>query len=313
MFKGIKIILLPLLLIPILALFSFYGCDTISGVSDDNTGTTTPASGDMSQQQLEQLLTNAVNNLKEVDTYKFVMDMDIIADVTGGFQSGSMTIETTSSGAYNLVTDEIQMTIEMWMEAGGMGQDSMSMNMAYDMYLLTDWLYMKVSYSGITQWMKVAVSPELKDELGLNTVDQQMQPLDSPANIEYLGNESVDGVECYMIAVTPNMDELAQYLNEQNLGESNIDWDEVTDIYDMFKEFTYICYITKDTNYVKKIVVNMVMEMSADQAGASSSDFDSMLMTIRADMKVYDYNVPFSITLPEEAENATEVSEDMFF
>jgi len=36
-----------------------------------------------------------------------------------------------------------------------------------------------------------------------------------------------------------------------------------------------------------------------------------MIMILNVDTKMYDYNEPFSIDLPDEAENATEFSEDM--
>lgn len=276
MSKAIRIILIPLLLGAILGLFSFYGCgggggettqpvagggETIQpGAGATSTQETTSA-GELSQQQLQQILTNATTDFQQINTYKFDMDMDVIADVTGGSQSGKMTITATVSGAFNVVTNESQMTMEMAMDAEGMGEADMSESLTYDIYALADWLYMKMSYGGTDQWLKVVMSPELSEMLGLNTVEQQIEPLDSPAEIEYLRTESVDGVECYVLSVTPNMAELAQYLSEQNTGAGDMDWEDLVNS-DVFKEFTYDCYIAKDTNYLKKIVVNMVMDFT---------------------------------------------------
>jgi hypothetical protein len=54
------------------------------------------------------------------------------------------------------------------------------------------------------------------------------------------------------------------------------------------------------------------MEFTSEQAGAPAGDFGKMTMEINMDMNLYDHNIPVSIILPAEAENAEEVSADTF-
>ncbi len=75
---------------------------------------------------------------------------------------------------------------------------------------------------------------------------------------------------------------------------------------------SYICYVTKESNLMKRMVIDMVMDYNAEQVGDYSGEFDTMLMNIKMDMTLYDQNKPFTIILPDEAAGAIEVSEDMF-
>ncbi len=316
MSKSIKTIALPLLLVLIVSLFSFYGC-TGAGITQGGAATTTAqgatAGESLSQEQLEKILSDSVVNYENLTTYRFDIDMDITADVSGGDQSGSMSIFTGMSGAANVITNEMQATMEMFMDYEGMGEESGSQNLDYDMYLLTDWLYMRISMLGTgEQWMKIPMSPALAEEFNLNTVDEQMEPLDSPVKIEYLRSEEVDGLDCYVLSITPDMDELAKWLNEQAAVSGGVDWQGLVDYSEIFKKMSYICYVTKESNLMKRMVIDMVMDYNAEQVGDYSGEFDTMLMNIKMDMTLYDQNKPFTIILPDEAAGAIEVSEDMF-
>jgi len=302
--KMAKIILLPLLLASILALFSLYGCTGTGTIS-----TTGALQDGLSQQQLEQILSDSLENYENLNTYKFDVDMDILADISGGIQSGKMTIISKISGVTNVASQQMQMKMDMSMSAYGSGEQ----NIAYDMYILADWTYMRMEIPGMgEQWIKMPTTDELMESYNTDVVDQQLQPLDSPVKIELLRYEDVDGLECYVLSITPDMDELMQWVSEQQGTSEDVDWEELATISDVFKEFTYVCYIAKDSNLLKKMVVDMVMEFTPEQAGASTGDFDTMMMEIRMDMYLYDHNEPFSINLPDEAENAIEMSEDMF-
>jgi hypothetical protein len=76
---------------------------------------------------------------------------------------------------------------------------------------------------------------------------------------------------------------------------------------DMFKSLSYTVWIAKDTKQLKKLKMFIDMEMTAEQAGALASDFDTMDMEITVDMSLKDYDKPVSIDLPDEAEDAVEI------
>jgi hypothetical protein len=315
MSKKIHIIILPAILVSILAIFSFFGCG--GGGTAQNGTNTIPAEGitvgDLNQQQLAQILADSVANYDKLTTYKFDMTMDMLMDVTGGTQSGKVTMNTKTNGAAKVAANEMQMNTEMTISMEGAGEQDSSESISYEVYQMADWLYMKLSVPGVgEQWMKLPATDTAKETFNMNPIDQQLGPLDSPVKIEYLRSEVVDGIDCHVLAVTPDMQALAEWLTAQETGGEDTDWQDLVNYSDVFKEFSYVCYVTKETNYLKRLIVNMVMEYTAEEAGESPETFDKMTMNISMDMNMYDHNKPFSITLPDEAANATEVSEDIF-
>ena len=301
-----------LLLTVVMSLFSFYGCGggtaTVSwaGIPAEN----------LNQQQLQQMLSDSVSNYKNLNTYKFDMATDTITDVIGGSNPWTTTLNTKIGGATSLASEQTQMKLDMSIAIASesLGQTGEVQSLTYDMYAMTDWLYLKVTITNMgEQWMKVPLSSELKDLLNLNTVDEQMEPLDSPTKVEYLRTEKVDGIDCYVLSISPNADELAQWLSEQDTNSGIMDWQSLVNVSDVFKNFSFLCYIAKDSNLLMRMVIDMVLEYTAAQAGDSSSDYDTRTINLKMDMKLYDHNKPYSLTLPDEAAGAKEVSEDIFF
>jgi hypothetical protein len=139
-----------------------------------------------------------------------------------------------------------------------------------------------------------------------------MQPLESPAKVEYLRTETVDGVDCYVLSVSPNPEQLVKWLNEQNVNSGSLDWQDLVSNTDAFSNFSLLYYVAKDSNLIMRMVTDMTIELSAAEAGASDTDFDNIQMNVKMDMKLFDHNQAFSVTLPDEAASATEVSEDIF-
>lgn len=306
--KGIKLIILPLLLTSVIALFSFSGCAE-GGVAP---GATTAIQNGMSQAQLEAILDESIANQESINTYRFDMDMDMITDVVGGYEAGKTSIFTKSDGAANLASNQMQMNMEMTMVLEGFEGQNGSQDLTYDMYIYPDYTYMRMEVPGMgEQWMKMATTEDLQVNVNANMVDQQLGPLESAMEIELLWYEDVDGEECYVLSIVPDMEEFMQWLAQQQGSTQELDWNEIAMATDAFKKFSYLCYITKDTIMLKRIIIEMEMEFTPEQAGASPSNFDNMIIIINVDMKMYDYNEPFSIDLPDEAENATEFSEDM--
>lgn len=302
--KTVKIVLLPLILASIIALFSMTGCAT---------GGTTPTLGapheELSQQQLQQIFSDSIKNEANLNTYKFDMEMDMITDITGA-ESGKMTILTKSSGATNLASKQTQMKMEMEMSAEGLGQEGGSQSLIYDIYQMTDWIYMKMEVPGIgEQWMKMPASDKLSEQLDF--VDQQLGPLEGAVGIELKGYANVDGVECYVLSIVPDMEKLMEWISEQQGATQDINWGNISDLSDIYKQLEYTYYITKDSKLPKKLVVNMQMEFTPEQVVETGGSFDKMTLNISVDMTLSDFNKPFSINLPDEAKNAMEAPENM--
>lgn len=309
--KTVKIVLMPLLLASIIALFSITGCAGTGTTPQITTPSAAATQEELNQQELEEILYASMTNEANLDTYTFIMDMDINTDVIGE-ESVKMIVSTKSNGAADLASGQMHMRMEMEMSAEGIGYEAGTQSLAYDVYQITDWIYMKMEVSGMgEQWMKIRASEEMNEKL--NLVDQQLEPLGSAIELKLLGYADVDGEECYVISIVPDIGKITQWLSEQQgAAIQDIDWADIPNLSDVFKNLEYTYYVTKNSRLPKKLVLNMQMEMTPLQLGEFNANYDKMIMNISLDMTLSDFNEPSSITLPDEAQDATEVSEDMF-
>jgi hypothetical protein len=310
MVKGIKIILLPLLIISILVLFSFYGCGG---------GTTTyPWAGtppeNLTQQQIQQMLADSIDNYEKLNTYQLDINTYIATNVTGGANPWKTTMNNKVIGGKNIESDQIHLLQEMTVAMEGQGQNGEVQTLDRDMYVVNNYLYMNMSLTGMgEQWFKLPLSDKLREFLGFSAVDQEMGILESPAKVEYLGIEQLNGIDCYVLSISPGADELAQWLGEQDTSFTNVDWRALANDSNVYNNFSLLCYLTKDSNLFMKMTIEMAIELNAQQAGAADSDYDKVQMYLYMDMNLYDHDQPYSVTLPPGASFAKLVSEDIFF
>lgn len=311
MLKTIRLCLLPLLLLAVIALFSAYGCSSPKpsvawqGTSVEN----------MSQPQLQQMLSDSIVNNNKLNSYKFDLDSNAITSVTGGQNPWKMVLDTAVSGGENIATRQTHLIMAMTYSYSEIASANVgSETLTYDVYGIQDMMYMKMTIPGIIdKWIKVSMSSKMENTFYFNTVDEQMGPLNEPAKITYLKTEKVNGIDCYVLVVTPSTDELAQWLSEQNTSAGkNLDWQNLVKNTAAIKSFSLTAYITKDSNLLTRMVVTTSMEITPAEAGNNPADYDIMQLSINTDMKLSDQNQPYSVTLPSDAASATLVSEDIF-
>ena len=126
------------------------------------------------------------------------------------------------------------------------------------------------------------------------------------AEVEVTGSEIVNGVDCYVMELTPDMEKLWEIAGQQaelTGGMPDID-EELLD--EVFQSYSVKEWIAKDTYLLVKEEIEMAMEFDPEALGIPGGDGEiAMDMTIS--MLVYDYNQPVSIELPPEAEDAEEI------
>jgi len=311
--KVKKGLIIPLLL-TILLMLLVPGCQEQAAEEETNAPVTkTPSAQALSQPELQQIVTDSIATYKGLTTYRFDITMDISAEAIGGSQPGKLTGTLKSSGGTNLASKEMQMNMDMSMNTEGIGDENGPQSLGYEMYMLSDWVYMKIAMMGKDeQWAKMPVTDELKESFAVNIIDQQIEPLDSPLKVELLRSEKVDGQECYVLSVLPDWTKITKWLSEQQGATQGVDWAKMENLSDVFKKTEFVYYVIKESNLLKKMVVSILMEYTSEQAGITSVDYDRMTMDIRMDMNLYDYNKSFSVKLPTEAENATQMSPNAF-
>jgi hypothetical protein len=300
MLKHVKIMALPLILAAILMVLVFPGCGGNGG------GPEGTAAGELTKQELQGLWDDSLLAVENADTYAFSMDMDIDAEVKGGPDAGNMRISMRADGVLDKADEEMQMDFDMSLEGDIEGLEGGSQEISAEMYMLDDWLYMKMKMTGMDeQWIKMPATEDMMGTFSMDMVDQQLAPLESMVDIEFVKYESVGDSQCYVLKIVPDVAGMKEWLEEQEMTAGTGEWDELTE--DMFKELDYRLWVTKDTKQLRKLKMTMSVEMTAEQAGVSEFEFDTMTMDIELEMTMKDYNKSVSITLPDEAEDAIEM------
>lgn len=258
----------------------------------------------LTSEQINQIITEAVNGLAEAESYGFDMDVSMTMDVIGGTEPGTMSMDADATGVIDSVNKEMQMVMGMTMNVPG--QDEQEMHM--DMYIVGEWVYVKMSIPEMgDQWMKMKLTPEMWETQ--KQVEQQMELLKTATEVKFVGSEVVDGIDCYVFDIIPDLEKLAEYLSQQQ-GMQGLDLEDIENLEELFENMSISIkeWIAEDSSLLTKATAHMLMEVTPEDVGASPKDFDRMTMDLSTDMTVYDYNQPVSIELPPEALEAPEIA-----
>ena len=243
----------------------------------------------------EELFGAVITSSQDVETYELdmVMDMEMSGESDG--ETIEMNIIYIMNGVVDNTNREMYESLSMEMDMGWMSQ-----SMQMEMYLIGDTMYMNMSGLGVTeQWMK-ETTPGLWDEE--NLLEQQIDLLET-ADVEFLGSETVKGVDCYKVELVPDLEKLAEIAMqnmEEMYAESPFDLEEV------LKSYSAIQWFAKDTCLPMKATMQMTMVMSSDIMGVPGEEFE-MEMDVSTYVVWENYGEPVSIELPQEALEATEV------
>ncbi|OGO30972.1 MAG: hypothetical protein A2Z29_01100 [Chloroflexi bacterium RBG_16_56_11] len=306
MSKVKKNALLFFIVVMSLLLLFIAGCGPQETAQPAATTTNEPPQ-ELTQQELEQIVAESVKATMNANTYKVDMSMSgkFTADST---QSGDMSM--TAKATFDVLQKKMLMSMEMSIDSGTSGGKQ---EVNGDIYLFTDYMYIKANMpdSG-EQWIKVPVTDEILETFSANIMQEELKALELPDKLKFLRYEDFDGSECYVIGFTPNKDYLREYASRQQASDVEIDWDKLAEISDIYKELEYTAWIARDTKFVKKIAFNAVLELSSDFARSSNVDFETFTMDAAGNLELFEYNMPVSIVLPEEAAGAMELSPDAF-
>jgi len=280
--------ILPLFLVLILS-FAFVGC---GGGGE----TLTP-------EQIDQLVANVTSAQEDIETYQFDIDMGMTLDVTGGTQPGTITMDASGDGAMSLVDQKTKMMLTMTMNIPGMGKETMEQ----ESYLVGGWMYIRQSMAGMDLgWMKMEMPEETWETQ--NQLDQQIEFLTGGdlSLVKFLGSKKVSGVDCYVVEVTPDMVDLANYLSQQQ-GMEDLTAVDLTKLIIAIKRFSIKVWLAKDSGLCMKASDHIYMEMTPELLDMPEGKFEKMAMDMDIEITFRDYNKLVSIILPPEALEAQEI------
>jgi hypothetical protein len=136
------------------------------------------------------------------------------------------------------------MTGNVNIDIPGAGKQDISMGM----YIVNGWMYMRIGLpQGGEQWMKMKLNNELWT--AQNQLSQQIEFLKTAIEVTLLGSEKVDGVDCYVLQIKPNMEALTKWVLSQQQQQSGIGGIDLSklDLAKLFKTISIKEWIAKDT------------------------------------------------------------------
>ena len=254
------------------------------------------ADKELTQEDLEQLVNDVLVANAEVETVRFDMNTTTKMEVIGGPQPDGATMVGEGTGAIDSANREMQLIMDMDIDVPGKEKQSMPM----ESYLVDDWMHIKVSVEEKgAQWMKMPLPDEMWDSQ--SAISQQIELLETAKEVNFLANEYVNGVDCYVIEVVPCTEALNKMLSQMQMPDiDGADFSQLS-FADMINEMVFKQWIAKDDYLIMKSQTHVLMEMSPEDVGASAEEFQKITADQIAVMVFYDYNEPVSIDLPAEA------------
>ena len=256
----------------------------------------------------QEIVSGIFESLDDITSYQF--DMDMTLDMAGEAEGEAFEMNMTMGfgGALDLENRQMRADITMSMEMPGEDE----MEMAMELYLLDDvgYMMMDIPETGPT-WMKSEISEEDWEEMSeeMKLAESQLELLEL-AEVKVLASETVNGIDCYVLQLTPDMGQLWQTTMQQAQVAGEEILPEVTEefIQEMFRSFSVKQWFAKDTYFLTKAEIDMAVELTPEAMGYPGEEGE-LTMDIAMTLLAYDYNKPVSIILPPEAEEALDVTQ----
>ncbi len=252
----------------------------------------------------QEIVDGVIESLDEIRTYQFNMDMTggMAAEAEGEAYEATMVMDL--DGVLDL--ENRQMKTDMTVSVEGLpGLDKTETGI--EMYLVGDMVYIMMDVpEAVPMWFKLEMPEGYWGEM--SPVESQIELLEA-AQVKVIGSETIEGTDCYVLQLTPDMEQLWQLAMQQPRlpGEEVLGVAEEF-LQEMFTSFSVKQWISKDTYFLIKAEIDMVFvstELTAEAMGLQEGV--SLPTDISMVLLSYNYNQPVSIVLPPEAEEAIEV------
>lgn len=270
---------------------------------------TVSACGGESLPAAEEIIDGSLQAQNDIRSYEFEMDVTIDMSGEADGEAFEATILMDYSGALDLDNEEMRMAVT----AKAIVPDEDEAETALEAYLVDGIGYTKTSATETEPvWEKDEFSEEDWAETWESVVEvmslatPQLELLEA-AEVKVIGSESVQGVDCYVLKLTPDMKQLWDTMMQQatmSFG-GGLGLPELTQ--EIFDEASYSLsvkqWLAKDSYFLMKVEIDTSIELTAEMMQVTEGE-----MTMDTFMKLlaYNYNQPVSIELPPEAEAALE-------
>lgn len=256
----------------------------------------------------QEIIDGAIESADDIKSHKFDMDMSLEAAGEEEDEAVEIALVMGFSGAMDIENKEMSADINISMEMTG--EDEMDMEMAMEMYLVDDVAYVMMDMpEQDPTWMKEEEAGEDWEE-----VTEMLTPIEShlglleTADVSVIGSEKVEGVDCYVLQLTPDMEQLWETAMQQT-EVAGMGMPAVAEeaLQEALTNFSVKQWIAKDTYFLTKSEIDMSIEMIPELMDIMGGE-GMMTMDITVSFLSYDHNQPISIEVPPEALEATGLS-----
>ena len=256
----------------------------------------------------QSIVEKVVDASQEVKTCTFNMTMKINAKIECADAWKVMRLKLDGVFDVDNVAKKMKAVIHVTMEELGVDFKRTTM----ELYVLGDKQYTKFDEPGAPAYWQV-------EELSAGTWEsmhywEHHVDLLQKSKIEILGTETVNGIDCYAMQLSPDMAEfLKMMLAEQKLGqqfseeELNILTTALSRFFVSFMDISAKEWIDRDTYLPRKTEMIMDIYVSPDEfieLGLIVLAGYEFTLRTKINLSVESYNEPLSIALPPEAQEA---------
>lgn len=242
----------------------------------------------------EQILEKTLAAQEDVNSFR--LDATLTVDVQS---SGT---ETTISADANCAVDVADREMEAIADVD-LQMPGMTLTAEMEAYVVDNYAYVMTSVLGQTQWMKQAMPADAWQNI--ENSQYQVEGLLESVEAEIVKEENLNGVDCYVLELTPDLDELQQALMEQpGIGAGLA---EMPDLDSIVQKMTFKVWVAKDTFFLMKADIGMTLVMDPETMGMPAGE-GTATIELSLQMVASDYNQPISVDLPPEAQSASEAS-----
>jgi hypothetical protein len=153
----------------------------------------------------QEIVGSAIKSFDNIRTYQ--LDMDVTFDMAG--EDEGEAFEFTQALSYSGAVDVENRQMGLEMTYRSIAETQSEMVRVTEMYFINSMLYTGEGALGEEPtWMKVEVPEEWWEGFQqIGWVESQIEILEA-TQVEVIGNERVGGINCYILEVTPDLEQL---------------------------------------------------------------------------------------------------------
>ncbi len=242
-----------------------------------------------------RLVENILETYATVATVKYKGTGQIDTIITKDTNTGRSTLATEGRGAFDRPQESMYAATRM--TAGGRRLA------ATDVYRVGEELFLY--HAGLNRsprWMRTTLTPQAIQEMRSRAPLVQERVLFTVSELEYLGEDLIDGISCIRFALTPARTRLWEWL--ANRAEVKRFIELGADPEKAMQGFSTVQWYAKDSLVLMRSKVRTRMLLNQESTRGRMDAGTTLDITVASDTLFFDHNGPVDITVPDEAKDA---------